>query len=98
MRKIEQDMLKAINAGRNWQQDNTRVHAIIGGMEVQLHGNIIAVYEDVGGGDWQAVPNLKTFKKYPTRTTCSRLRALGIGAHIVKGQPHIDGVKVVNNV
>lgn len=94
MRKIEQQMLKAVEEGRNWQGGNTRVHAIVGGMEIQLHGHIIATYTDTGGGNWSAVPNLATFRDWPTATTCSRLRALGIGAHIVKGQPCIDGKPV----
>ena len=87
MRKIEQAMLTAIDEGRtDWTSGNTRVHAIIGGMEVQLHGTTIAVVEDYGIKVY-----LPAFRKYPTATTASRLRALGIRASLKNSQPCIDG-------
>jgi hypothetical protein len=90
MRKIEQDMLNAIEAGKNeWVSGNTRVHAIVGGMEVQLHGNIIATVEE-----YFTKPCLKTFRNWPTSTTVSRLRALGINASIKNFQPCIDGKEI----
>jgi len=89
MHKIEQDMLAAIDACREWQKDNTRVNPVVGYIEVQLHGNTIATIDDYG-----TKPVLETFKRWPTATTCSRLRALGIGAHTKKGQPCIDGEPV----
>lgn len=80
MRKIEMEMIAAIKAGKEWTKANTRVHPIIGGMEVQLHGNTLGVYGDIGGGHYEFIVNRETFKRYPTATTRSRLRALGIDA------------------
>lgn len=96
MRKIEQQMLNAIEAGRDFVRDNTVVIVSdhIGNpylyASVYLHTNQIAEIDR----DSLVRPDLATFKRWPTATTCSRLRALGIGAHIVKGVPCIDGKPV----
>jgi len=91
MRKIEQEMVSALNGRRNWRKGNTEVvqDRSCGGMSVYLHHNLIAF--TYGGTVW---PVLSTFLDYPTRTTSSRLRALGIDASIKKGWPCINGVKV----
>jgi len=90
MRKIEQGMLNAISAGKtNWVSGNTRVHSIVGGVEIQLHGNIIATVDE-----YFTRPDLKTFRTWPTSTTVSRLRALGINASIKNFQPCIDGKEI----
>jgi hypothetical protein len=58
---------------------------------VRLHGNTIAtVYGETG---FVAVA-ADTFRAWPTMTTASRLRALGVPAHIVKGQAMLEGVPV----
>jgi hypothetical protein len=93
MRKIEAEMLAAIKDGRDWQSGNTQ--AIQKGgftSDIYLHGNRIgwAVF----GLYLRCVPNVETFRQYPTRTTVSRLRALGINASVRKGVPMIDGVPV----
>lgn len=85
MRKIEQQMIAAVKAKKNWESGNTRVEKVDEFMDVYLHGNHIAC---VG---WQAVPNPTTFKRWPTRTTVSRLRALGINASIRQFAPCING-------
>jgi hypothetical protein len=90
MRKIEQNMLKAIYNGTDWKQDNTRVHTIVGGMEVQLHGNTLGVYEDLGGGNYGFTVNMNTLKRYPTNTSKSRLRALGVNVYTKKGVTYVD--------
>ena len=71
MRKIETQMIAAINANKDWQSSNTSVHfdAETGVRVVRLHGNKIAeVAEDndmtIFDGGWQ------------TTTTKSRLNAL----------------------
>lgn len=92
MRKIEQQMVEAVKAGKFFLQGNTCVEWEHGGNPcldgtVLLHNNEIAQILP----DGSIIANVDTFKEYPTATTCSRLRALGIGAHIVKGQPCIDG-------
>ena len=84
MRKIEQAMCKAIGQRKSWKDSNTEVvyqealdtptRACIEYAKVFLWGNHIGTYVyhlnrfDV---------NQNTLAKWPTRTTKSRLRALG---------------------
>lgn len=88
MRKIEKEMLQAIKSGINWHSADTRVTKLASGLGVFLHRSHIATWPY--GAD-AAVPNLDTFRQWPTATTCSRLRALGIDASIKNGEPCIDG-------
>ena len=88
MRKIEQQMLAAIKAGRNWESGNTRVEKDGPFMLVYLHGNLIAKHET---NDQFTYFCPQAFIDRPTRTTVSRLRALGIGASIHKGAPCVNG-------
>lgn len=97
MRKIEKQMLQAIRSGRAWQSDNTAVFTAGGIVSVHLHGNRIASSAGTGTGyssDPLLVPDVDTFKRWPTRTTVSRLSALGINASIRKGIPCINGEPV----
>lgn len=92
MRKVEQDMLKAIHSKSNWKCGNTEVqylplvqlpyHARAEQAKVFLHGNQIAtvVYEN------GLVYVTLVAEQWPTRTTTSRLRALGIDARVYKGE------------
>ena len=92
-RKIEQQMIQAIKDGRNWQSGNTRVvQTRRFTSDVYLHGYHIgwAVF----GLYVRCVPSCETFRQWPTRTTVSRLRALGINASVNKGVAMIDGVPV----
>ena len=84
MRKIEQQMCEAIAKRKSWSSGNTRVeyedeldgptHARMEQAKVYLWGNHIGtfLYRDV-----KFYKNNETFIKLPTRTTKSRLRALG---------------------
>lgn len=76
MRKLEREMLGALKEGRAWRGANTSVTA---DGTVYLHGNRIAYRE---GG--VLVPDLVTFAQWPTVTTRSRLRALGLSYPYVK--------------
>lgn len=88
MRKIEQSMNRAIASGRDWANANTRVeHTAEGSALVYLHGNHIATIRS----DGSVYANPYTFASWPTRTTASRLRALGVDARISDGAPLIDG-------
>lgn len=70
MRKIERDMIAAIRANcTDKRLGNTRVHAIVGGHEVQLHGNTIARVDANGAVGF-------TLAGWPTPTTRSRINAL----------------------
>jgi hypothetical protein len=101
MRKIEQQMTQAIRDGQNWQSGNTMVNRcdVIGDTEtgVYLHGHLIAKrysrgFDTASEAPFQVIEH--TFRKWPTRTTVSRLRALGIDAAIRKGKPTINGKEV----
>ena len=91
MRKIETEMLAALHNGHAWQSGNTSVTAPdrTGRVAVYLHGNHIA---DVRDG--QAVPNLGTLARWPTTTTKSRLRALGVPIEQRKGRVYVGDVPV----
>ena len=75
MRKIEEQMLRAIAEHRNWRKSNTRVNIVNEWAEVFLFGNKIAQI-NLDSGDIYA-----THHGYPTVTTKSRLRALGLLLH-----------------
>ena len=70
MRKIEKQMVAALNQGRDWKLDNTEVTPA---GEVFLYGNKIAFREEGAMRRDEA-----TFRRWPTSTTKSRLRALGL--------------------
>ena len=97
MRKIEQQMLQAIKAGRNWQSGNTAVVWASAGplaptfARVYLYGSHIASCS-VGGKTAMEVRDV--VQNWPTATTRSRLRALGINASIRNGKMFIDGKEV----
>lgn len=91
MRKIEQEMLNAIKARKTWTGADTQV--IKGDndtLSIRLHGNTIAwVLKD--GSIKVSKPVLY---HWPTRTTCSRLRALGVNVSIRNGAPYLDGQRL----
>ena len=91
MRKIETDMLAALRTGRAYQSKNTTVTAPdrTGRAAVYLHGNHIADWRD-----GRAVPNLGTLARWPTTTTKSRLRALGVPVTQQKGRVYVGDVPV----
>ena len=66
MRKIEEEMLRALQRGRKWSKGNTRVD---GNGNVFLHGNMIARNVTMGGFEY-------SWSGWQTRTTASRLRAI----------------------
>lgn len=70
MRKIEQQMCRAIHKNMNWQSANTSVHynEESGESIVRLHGNKIAVI----GDDYMTIFD----GGHQTKTTKSRLNAL----------------------
>ena len=89
MRLIEKEMLAAIESARDWSKDNTRVDfvASTGGSDVFLHGHHIATVDWRGG----VIVMTSTLRKWPTRTTMSRLRALGVDVCTRKGQVLLHG-------
>ena len=87
MRKIEEAMLYAIRNRLSWRKDNTEVEVTRGGeARVFLHGNYLA--RILPNGDLDI--NLATVRRWPTRTTMSRLRALGVEAYIKNGRVYLE--------
>lgn len=94
MRLIEQQMNNAIhNQEMWWSKDNTMVTYCSGDntSHVRLHGHHIASYNH---GTGITTPNLITLAEWPTNTTKSRLRALGVNVTTLKGVTYIAGVEV----
>ena len=90
MRKIEKFMLAAIEHHVPWRMDNTQVTIDFNTAHVFLHGNHIASI--VNGGT--PIVNLDTLRKYPTTTTKSRLRALGVNVYTRKGITFVNGEEI----
>jgi len=93
MRKIEREMLRAINERETKTLGNTLVRFDADDMvsAVFLHGNHIA---DVWHGQGFTEPNTDTLAEWPTPTTKSRLRALGVNLTQKAGVISIDGEMV----
>jgi len=96
MRKIESEMNFNIMMGRDWKQANTstqRASSDNAVMMVRLHGHHIAtVWGACHGRDqWQVEVNTNTLRAWPTRTTMSRLRALGADVCTRKGEVLLNG-------
>ena len=100
MRKIEQQMLNALQARKDFVLSNTAVF-FIGAQEsgnphgarseVFLHGNHIADYWHESG---ELEVDTRTLARWSTVTTKSRLRALGANVTTKKGVTYLDGVAV----
>ena len=89
MRKIEQQMVNAIKSHTSFSSGNTQVSIDANTAHVFLHGNHIAsVVNDI------VMVNVDTLKAYPTVTTKSRLRALGVNVYTKKGITYLYGEEV----
>lgn len=86
MRRIELEMLEAIESGTHFEKGNTAVKNTGANAEVYLHGNHIATVGRHGTVD----VNINTLLDYPTRVTLSRLRALGVDVCIRKGEVYLN--------
>jgi len=87
MRKIEQQMNRAIAQGINWAGGNTQVITHNNGVsEVFLHGHHIARCYGL-----EVDVDKVTLLNWPTRTTMSRLRALGVNVCTRKGHVVLNG-------
>lgn len=95
MRLIETEMLEAIKHGRDWSKDNTRVEVDASYRtyfaDVYLHGNLIAVVWCRMGCDDVVTVSKETLRNWPTRTTMSRLRALGVDVCTRRGEVMLNG-------
>ena len=93
MRLIEQQMNEAVNNQSNWSKDNTMVtyQPLDNVSYVYLHGHHIATYSHLG---LELLPNLETLAQWPTVTTKSRLRALGVNVYTRKGITYVNDKEV----
>jgi hypothetical protein len=93
MRLIESQMNDAIATKSVWAKDNTEVmyYTFNNLSHIRLHGHHIAYY-DHNSGD--LVPTVSTLATWPTRTTKSRLRALGVDVCTRKGITYINDKEV----
>ena len=90
MRKIEEQMVQAIADREPLISGNTEVTEYEGGSQgVYLHGHLIASIVDR-----QAHAYIPTIRRWPTRTTKSRLRALGVDVYTLKGNTFVNGVAI----
>ena len=94
MRLIEKQMWTAIECqDRVWSKDNTGVEYRANYDEslIYLHGHHIATYDHETE---HARANVTTLRKWPTRTTMSRLRALGINVYTREGSVYVNDWKL----
>jgi hypothetical protein len=92
MRKIEQLMNNAIHTQKRWSLQNTIVSPIDDvNVAVYLHGHEIATVNTHNGF---VMTNVDTLRRYPTNTTKSRLRALGVNVATRKGITYLNDVAI----
>lgn len=92
MRKIEQQMKEAIHHHIRWSLDNTIVSPLDDiTVAVYLHGHEIALINQRTGF---VMTNVDTLRRYPTNTTKSRLRALGIDVSTRNGVTYLNNVAI----
>ena len=94
MRLIEKQMWTAIECqDRVWSKDNTGVEYRANYDEslIYLHGHHIATYDHETE---HARANVTTLRKWPTRTTMSRLRALRINVYTRNGSVYLNDWKL----
>jgi hypothetical protein len=95
MRKIERQMLAAIRYSENWSNANTMVtyDSNSGLSTIYLHGHKIATATNAAPYE-PATANVGTLRAWPTRTTMSRLRALGVDVCTRKGDVYLNGKRI----
>ena len=86
MRVIEKKMLNAIDQGKDFKLHNTQVTITFNKAHVFLHDNHIASVVD-----GKTIVNLDTLRAYPTPTTKSRLRALGVDVYTKNFVTYMNG-------
>lgn len=97
MRKIEKQLIEAIKAKTNFNKDNSQVVycELLNSSDIFLHGKRIATYwHGSAFSNHPLAVDRDTLKRWPTNTTKSRLRALGVSITQKKGVLYIDGVAI----
>lgn len=102
MRKIEQQIWNLIKSKKSGTIDNSRVeylpelneqmHSRIEYAKVYLHGHHIASYSySHSRVDYNPV----TLASWPTNTTKSRLRALGVNVYTKRGKTYVNDKLII---
>jgi hypothetical protein len=93
MRKLEQKMVAALNSAENFNGGNTTVifDKNTNQSSIFLHGHLIAEYNHKRCAVYA---NIETLMHYPTLTTKSRLRALGVNVYTKKGVTYLNDIAV----
>ena len=89
----ERKMLDAIETKVNWKRGNTEVvyHPNANYSAVYLYNNLIAWHLHA---EAETIVSRETLANHPTRTTKSRLRAMGIDVMTNMGTTYLDGEAV----
>lgn len=90
MNGIEAKMVKVWECAKPFKRTNTEVKVTEAAVRVYLHGNLIAAR------DREKTEAHVTLAGWNTRTTRSRLTALGFEARTCKGVPYIRGIKTTD--
>lgn len=90
MRQVEKRMVEAVNLGIPFSGSNTTVTIDANTAHVFLHGNHIA---SVTNGN--VMVNKDTLRIFPTPTTKSRLRALGVDVYTKNFKTYLNGEEVI---
>ena len=93
MRKIEQEMLNAIREGKTWSKDNTMV-VFHTSDDPGPYYSVFLFGNEIAKGAPGKTPFMINFHGWVSKTTTSRLRALGIPAGTRKHRPVLDGKEV----
>lgn len=95
MRSIEKEMIAAIQSKQNWIKSNTYItyNDKTDMTSVYLFSNHIGDYSH---NQEKFITDLHTLENWPTPTTKSRLRALGVNLTQNKGKVYIDNIFVCN--
>ena len=91
MRVIEKKMWEAIINLKYFSNSNTMVKTYNGYSDIYLHGHHIAEYDNATN---KVKVNLDTLRNWPTNTTKSRLRALGVNVTTKNYVTYLDGVAI----
>lgn len=91
MRVIEKKMLVAIMNLEYFSNSNTMVKTYNGHSDIYLHGHHIAEYDHSTN---KVNVNVDTLRNWPTVTTKSRLRALGVNVTTKNYVTYLDGIAI----
>lgn len=93
MRKIEKKIVEAVRVRKSAIINNTATlyDETDNVSKVYLFGNHIGSFLYYSG---VFLPNTQTLRKYPTKTTMSRLRAFGVDVGTKKGEVYLNSTKL----